>query len=69
MSTPLIAPSRVPATRSATAYQVRLVSSPAELRTAQVLRFEVFNLELVEGLVQGAGPYATGAAPARRRSS
>jgi len=57
MSTPLIAPSRTPAARSATAYRVRLASSPAELRAAQALRFEVFNLELDEGLVQS---YDTG---------
>ncbi len=31
-------------------YKVRLASSEAEVRTAQKLRFEVFNLELQEGL-------------------
>jgi len=38
-------------------YAVRLVGSVAEVRAAQVLRFEVFNLELNEGLEQS---YATG---------
>ena len=40
-----------PAARSA-AYQVRLARTEADLRAAQALRFEVFNLELDEGLVQ-----------------
>jgi putative hemolysin len=39
------------------AYQVRLASSSAELGEAQALRFEVFNLELDEGLVSS---YETG---------
>ena len=38
-------------------YAVRLVDSVAEIRAAQGLRFEVFNLELNEGLEQS---YATG---------
>jgi putative hemolysin len=38
-------------------YAVRLAQSPAELRAAQTLRFEVFNLEMNEGLEQS---YATG---------
>eukprot|EP01035_Chromulina_nebulosa_P008556 gene8556-11597_t len=37
--------------------QVRLAQSPADLRAAQALRFEVFNLELDEGL---ATSYDTG---------
>ncbi len=44
-------------TRRAPAYSVRLTSSHADLRAAQALRFEVFNLELDEGLVQS---YDTG---------
>ena len=39
------------------AYQVRLASSAAEVRAAQKLRFEVFNLELQEGL---QASFATG---------
>jgi len=39
------------------AYGVRLAATPAELRAAQALRFEVFNLELDEGLVES---YDTG---------
>jgi len=38
-------------------YAVRLVSSADELRAAQVLRFQVFNLELNEGLAES---HATG---------
>ncbi len=38
-------------------YEVRLARTPAEVRQAQRLRFEVFNLELGEGL---ASSYATG---------
>jgi putative hemolysin len=38
-------------------YQVRLASDEAEVRTAQKLRFEVFNLELREGLQSS---FATG---------
>ena len=38
-------------------YAARLAVSPAEIRAAQSLRFEVFNLELNEGLEQS---YATG---------
>ena len=40
-------------------YRVRLASSAADLRAAQTLRFEVFNLELDEGLLQS---YDTGQA-------
>jgi putative hemolysin len=43
--------------RTATAYRLRLATTPADLRAAQALRFEVFNLELDEGLVQS---YDTG---------
>jgi putative hemolysin len=39
------------------AYEVRLASHTEELRAAQALRFEIFNLELNEGLVQS---YDTG---------
>jgi putative hemolysin len=39
------------------AYICRLAAGPADLRAAQALRFEVFNLELDEGLVQS---YDTG---------
>jgi len=38
-------------------YVARLASSPAEIQAAQQLRFQVFNLELNEGLAQS---YATG---------
>jgi putative hemolysin len=44
-------------TRSAGQYSVRLATSVEEVRAAQALRFEVFNLELKEGL---ADSYATG---------
>jgi len=58
MSAPLPAQAAAPA-RSAHApeYLVRLASRPADVRAAQALRFEVFNLELDEGLVQS---YDTG---------
>jgi putative hemolysin len=39
------------------AYRARLADTPADLAAAQALRFEVFNLELDEGLVQS---YDTG---------
>ena len=38
-------------------YAVRLARSPAEITAAQELRFQVFNLELNEGLAQS---YVTG---------
>jgi putative hemolysin len=38
-------------------YQMRMARTPADLQLAQALRFEVFNLELHEGL---QGSYATG---------
>lgn len=43
--------------RTTAQYTVRLARSEAEIRAAQALRFEVFNLELNEGLAQS---YATG---------
>lgn len=46
----------LPARRS-TAYRVRMASSEADVRAAQALRFDVFNMELDEGLVQS---YDTG---------
>jgi putative hemolysin len=45
------------AAASVPAYRIRLASTPADLRAAQRLRFEVFNLELDEGL---AASYDTG---------
>ena len=39
------------------AYTIRLASSPVEVRAAQALRFNVFNLELKEGLAES---YETG---------
>lgn len=46
-------PSAAPvATGRASAYQARLAESAEDLRAAQALRFEVFNLELDEGLAQ-----------------
>ena len=41
----------------ASAYRIRLASVAADVRAAQALRFEVFNLELDEGLAQS---YDTG---------
>jgi putative hemolysin len=41
-----------PSVRAGAAYRARLAHSPADLAAAQALRFEVFNLELDEGLVQ-----------------
>lgn len=40
------------APRSGASYRARLACSPADLMAAQTLRFEVFNLELDEGLAQ-----------------
>lgn len=51
----LAAPQR--SLRQQPAYRVGLARSASELRAAQALRFEVFNLELDEGLVQS---YDTG---------
>lgn len=42
---------------SASQYAVRLARTPEEIQAAQALRFQVFNLELNEGL---AGSYSTG---------
>jgi len=49
----LVEPARL-LTRSANAYVTRLARDAAELRAAQALRFEVFNLELKEGLESSA---------------
>jgi putative hemolysin len=49
------APAR--ALRTEANYRLRLASTPSQVRAAQALRFEVFNLELDEGLVQS---YDTG---------
>jgi putative hemolysin len=58
MPTPhLHAPRPASDTRPAPAYRARLATSAADLLAAQALRFEVFNLELDEGLVQS---YDTG---------
>jgi putative hemolysin len=46
---PLAAIPRVPPTRT-TAYTIRLARDAEDIRAAQRLRFEVFNLELNEGL-------------------
>lgn len=43
--------------RQAPVYSARLATSQADIRAAQALRFDVFNLELNEGLVQS---YDTG---------
>ena len=55
--TPSLAPALAPATRPAPAYRARLAHTAADLRAVQALRFEVFNLELDEGLVDS---YDTG---------
>ena len=57
MTYPAHAPSTTPHAQSAPAYLARLAASRADLRAAQALRFEVFNLELDEGLVHS---YDTG---------
>src|SRR5512138_416559 len=44
-------------TSSASIYAARLARDTAEVRSAQALRFAVFNLELNEGLAES---YATG---------
>lgn len=46
-----------PAVAAAPAYRIRLAASAADVEAAQALRFEVFNLELDEGLVNS---YDTG---------
>jgi putative hemolysin len=58
----MTAPQSTTAARSATrvdapVYKLRLAGGAADVRAAQALRFEVFNLELDEGLVQS---YDTG---------
>ncbi len=53
----LTVPAAVSDSRPAPAYRARLAVTAADLRAAQALRFEVFNLELDEGLVQS---YDTG---------
>jgi putative hemolysin len=45
-------PSSALRVRAGGAYQARLAESASDLAAAQALRFEVFNLELDEGLVQ-----------------
>ena len=58
MPTPnLHAPSAAPDSRPSPAYRARLAVTAADLQAAQALRFEVFNLELDEGLAQS---YDTG---------
>jgi putative hemolysin len=55
-----VSTSTIKASRLATAteaYAVRLASSPVGIQAAQALRFNVFNLELNEGLAES---YATG---------
>jgi putative hemolysin len=55
-----VSTSTIQASRLATAteaYAVRLASSPVGIQAAQALRFNVFNLELNEGLAES---YATG---------
>jgi putative hemolysin len=44
-------PSSTPLLRPSAQYRARLAHTPADLAAAQALRFEVFNLELDEGLV------------------
>ena len=57
MTQPAPALSTAQHAQPASAYSARLAASPADLRAAQALRFEVFNLELDEGLVHS---YDTG---------
>jgi putative hemolysin len=57
MTYPTPAPSTTPRLQPAPAYAARLAAGHADLQAAQALRFEVFNLELDEGLVQS---YDTG---------
>jgi len=54
VQTAALAPALLP---RATTYRLHLAATAAELRAAQALRFEVFNLELDEGLVHS---YDTG---------
>lgn len=57
MTQPAPAASTTQHSQPAPVYSARLAVSRADLRAAQALRFEVFNLELDEGLVQS---YDTG---------
>ena len=54
---PGFAASRSSATRDAPAYSLRMAARASDVQAAQALRFEVFNLELDEGLAQS---YDTG---------
>ena len=45
-------PSSASRVRAGAAYRARLAETASDLAAAQALRFEVFNLELDEGLVQ-----------------
>jgi putative hemolysin len=56
-TTQLITGALKPTSRATSAYRARLAVGEADRRAAQALRFEVFNLELDEGLVQS---YDTG---------
>jgi len=47
-----IEPSASPGARAGGAYRARLAETASDLAAAQALRFEVFNLELDEGLAQ-----------------
>ena len=51
MTQQLASPSSTPLLRPSAEYRARLAHTPADLAAAQALRFEVFNLELDEGLV------------------
>ena len=57
MNTPQALPATALAPRLAPAHRTRLARTPADVQAAQALRFEVFNLELDEGLAQS---YDTG---------
>jgi putative hemolysin len=57
MTYPASYPSSTQQAQPAPGYSTRVATSHADLRAAQALRFEVFNLELDEGLVQS---YDTG---------
>jgi putative hemolysin len=57
MTQPATTPSTAQSPQPAPVYSARLATSRADLRAAQALRFEVFNLELDEGLVDS---YDTG---------
>lgn len=57
MTPQLLEAAALPRRAPAASYALRLAASRADVRAAQALRFEVFNLELDEGLVQS---YDTG---------